>query len=396
MWLQQRQTELSRFPWRASATTLRERFREDRLGVTASSLTFTTIMALVPFFTVVLAVFTAFPMFAQLQDVLQKWLIESLVPDAIARPVLGSLTMFATKASKLGVAGVAFLLATALALIFTIDRTLNNIWRVPRLRPLGQRVLIYWAAITLGPLLLGGSLAVTSYVLSASKGVVGALPGGVRFLLDVLEFLLLAAGLAALYHYVPNTRVRWGHAWTGGLLVASSIELAKKLLTLYLAQVPTYSMIYGAFAAVPIFLLWIYLAWGIVLAGAVVTAYLPSFLSGVARRTPAPGWRFQLALEVLQQLHQARPTWHKGLTLSTLEQTLRVEALQLAPVLEALKALDWVGELTDGDGRHVLLVEPADTPIGPLMQKLLLAPTPATDGLWKNPGWPSSSLADAL
>ena len=232
------------------------------------------------------------------------------------------------------------------------------------------------------------------FSLSAAWGTPQPPQGGVDAL--VLEFLLLAAGLAALYHYVPNTRVRWGHAWTGGLLVASSIELAKKLLTLYLAQVPTYSMIYGAFAAVPIFLLWIYLAWGIVLAGAVVTAYLPSFLSGVARRTPAPGWRFQLALEVLQQLHQARPTWHKGLTLSTLEQTLRVEALQLAPVLEVLKALDWVGELTEGDGRHVLLVEPADTPIGPLMQKLLLAPTPATDGLWKTPGWPSSSLADAL
>ena len=151
-------TDLSHFPWRHTAMTLRDRFREDHMGLTASSLTFTTTIALVPFITVALAVFTAFPMFAKFQDVLQKWLIESLVPDNIARQVLGYLNQFAGKASRLGVAGLAILLGTALALIFTIDRTLNSIWRVRKRRALGQRVLIYWAAITLGPLLLGGSL----------------------------------------------------------------------------------------------------------------------------------------------------------------------------------------------------------------------------------------------
>ena len=177
-------TELSHFPWKTTAQTLRERFREDHLGLTASSLTFTTILALVPFFTVALAVFTAFPIFGKLQDALQGWLVSSLVPDSISRQVLGYLTQFASKASSLGAAGFSILLATALALILTIDRTLNDIWRVQRLRPLGQRVLIYWAAITLGPLLMGASLALTSYVMSASGGLVKRLPDGVQLLFD--------------------------------------------------------------------------------------------------------------------------------------------------------------------------------------------------------------------
>ena len=119
--------EVAQVPWLQALRTLRERFREDRLGLTASSLTFTTTIALVPFITVALAVFTAFPMFAKFQDVLQKWLIESLVPENIARQVLGYLNQFAGKASKLGVMGLTVLLGTALALVFTIDRTLNSI-----------------------------------------------------------------------------------------------------------------------------------------------------------------------------------------------------------------------------------------------------------------------------
>ncbi len=147
--------DLTHFPWKSTAVTLRERFREDRLGLTASSLTFTTTMALVPFFTVALAVFTAFPMFSKMQGALQTWLVQSLIPDSIARQVLGYLTQFAGKASRLGTVGLAALVVTAFALVLTIDRTLNSIWRVKRPRPLGQRVLVYWAVMTLGPLLLG-------------------------------------------------------------------------------------------------------------------------------------------------------------------------------------------------------------------------------------------------
>ena len=397
-------TELSHFPWKTTAQTLRERFREDHLGLTASSLTFTTILALVPFFTVALAVFTAFPIFGKLQDALQGWLVSSLVPDSISRQVLGYLTQFASKASSLGAAGFSILLATALALILTIDRTLNDIWRVQRLRPLGQRVLIYWAAITLGPLLMGASLALTSYVMSASGGLVKRLPDGVQLLFDSIQFVVLAGGMAALYHYVPNTPVKWRHAWTGGLFVAVCIELAKKVLAVYLGKVPTYSVVYGAFATLPILLVWIYVAWVIVLLGAVVTAYLPSLLAGVARRGTVAGWTFQLAVEVLQQLHRVRHQPLKGLRPSQLAQLLRVDGLQLAPVLEALTALDWVGQVNDAavgeadvpESRYVLLANPGATPLATLVQRLLLERSESLQPLWSKARLEGLLLEDVL
>lgn len=396
--------ELSHFPWRTTAHTLRERFREDRLGLTASSLTFTTILALVPFVTVALAVFTAFPIFGKVQEVLQRWLIDSLVPDTIARQVLGYLTQFAAKASRLGVVGFSVLMLTALMLILTIDRTLNNIWRVRRLRPLGQRVLIYWAAITLGPLVLGASLALTSYVMSASRGLVDALPGGVRLVFDSIEFFVLAAGMAGLYHYVPNTQVKWQHAWVGGLFVSVGMELAKKALALYLAQVPTYSAVYGAFATLPILLVWIYVAWVIVLLGAVVTAYLPSLLAGVARTPSGQGWAFQLAVEVVQQLQRARSLAGKGLRMGQLAQLLRVDALQLEPVLEVLTALDWVGQINEvaaqgadaPESRYVLLADPLITPLEPLLTRLLLERAASLEPLWAQAALPDLRMADLL
>ncbi len=397
--------DLSRFPWQTTAQTLRERFREDRLGLTASSLTFTTVLALVPFVTVALAVFTAFPIFGKVQGGLQRWLVDSLVPETIARQVLGYLTQFAAQASGLGVAGFSILLATALALILTIDRTLNNIWRVRRLRPLGQRVLIYWAAITLGPLVLGASLALSSYVVSASRGLVQTLPGGVRLLFDSIEFLVLAAGMAGLYHYVPNTLVKWRHAWVGGLFVAVGMELAKKVLAVYISTVPTYSVMYGAFATLPILLVWIYVAWVIVLLGAVVTAYLPSLLAGVARRASGQGWQFQLAVEVLQQLHRVRHQGAPGLRAGQLAQRLRVDVLPLVPALEALTALDWVGRIDDEAAgaapgeqgpRYVLLADPQTTRLEPLLQRLLLDRADSLEPLWERAGLADLHLADVL
>ena len=396
-------TGLSRFPWRSTGVTLRERFREDRLGLTASSLTFTTTIALVPLFTVALAIFSAFPMFGKLQGVLQKWLVESLVPDSIARQVLGYLTQFAGQANRLGFIGLVVLFGTALALILTVDRTLNAIWRVRRPRPLAQRLLLYWAAMTLGPLLLGGSVAMTSLAVSASRGVVGDLPGGVAFFLDLIQYVLLAAGTAALYYYVPNTSVRWSHAWLGGLFVSTAMDLAKRLLVLYLGKVPTYSVVYGTFSIVPILLVWIYLAWVIVLLGAVITAYLPSLKSGVVRRDLGAGWRFQLALETLQLLHQARQrgqTSDRALTVEQLAAALRVSHLGIESALEPLIALDWAARLEPAaeqpDDRYVLLADPDTTLLEPLLRTLLLRRTDSMEGVWRSARLGDVRLRDVL
>ena len=398
--LQQLLADLSKFPWRDTAITLRQRFRDDHLGLTASSLTFTTSIALVPFFTVALAIFTAFPMFAKLQGTLQIWLVESLIPDNIARQVLGYLTQFTRQASRLGVAGLAVLVITAIALVLTIDRTLNSIWRVRKPRPLGQRVLIYWAAVTLGPLLLAASLAATSYLLPFLRNGAAAPAAMLQFLVDTLEFVCLAGSLAALYHYMPNTFVKWAHAWVGGGVVAVGIAVAKKLLTVYLGLVPTYSAVYGAFATLPILLVWIYLAWIIVLMGAVITAYLPSLLAGVSRRGGAHGWQFQLALESLQSLEHSRGSTPRGMLASALAQQLRVDVLALEPVLDTLIQLEWVGQLVDSDSdkasRFVLLVNPDSTTIEPLVDALLLDRTLATEKLRARAGWAVTRLREVL
>lgn len=386
------QQRLRTFPWGNTWQVLSARFKEDRLGVTASSLTFTSLLALVPFFTVALALFTAFPIFGKAQLVLERWLVDSLIPETIARQVLGYLTQFASKASQLGLVGFSILIVTAVALILTIDRTLNNIWRVQQLRPLGQRVLIYWAAITLGPLVLGLSLVLSSYVMSASKGLVNTLPESVRFIFDSIEFVVLAAGMAGLYHYVPNTPVRWRDAWVGGLFVAVFMEVAKKALGIYLSSVPTYSVIYGTFATLPILLIWMYVAWCIVLLGALVTAYLPTVLSGVERLTGHRGWEFELAIEVLQCLAKERELPHKGLYLRQLSKRLHIEASQILPVLQALAKLDWVGavqpanalaSLESTEPRYVLLVDPQATRVEPLVEALLLQPSQAVQPLWQ-------------
>ncbi|UJW81954.1 YihY family inner membrane protein [Hydrogenophaga sp. SL48] len=384
------------FPWRNTALTLRERFREDQLGVAASSLTFTTTISLVPLFTVALAIFSAFPMFARLQTTLQRWLIESLVPENIAKQVLSYLNQFAAKAGQMGWAGALILLVTALALILTIDRKLNDIWRVRQPRPLTQRILVYWAVLTLGPLLLAASLAATSYAVSASSGMVSERSGVLRLLLDSLQFALMTGGMAALYRFVPNTHVRWSHALVGGLFVAGGIELAKGVLTWYLAKVPTYSVVYGTFATVPILLVWFYVAWVIVLLGAVVAAYLPSLLSGIARRGNYPGWRFQLALETLAQLHTLRETPQRGLSLQALAQTLRVDPLHLEEPVAAMVALDWLGRLDEADERYVLLQDPANLPLAPLAQRLLLPQSASTEAFWATSGLDAMTVAQAL
>ncbi len=390
---------LQHWPWLGTLRILRERFRGDRLGLTASSLTFTTLIALVPLMTVGLAVFAAFPMFGSFRAALERYFLQALVPTTIARPVLEALTQFAEQATRLGSVGLVVLAATALALMSTIDRALNAIWRVRRPRPFGQRVLVYWAALTLGPLALGVSLSISSYAISASRGLVGTVPGGVGLLLGLFEFLLLLAVLAGLFHYVPNTHVRWRHALAGGLFAALGIEAAKKVLTWYVASVPTYSTVYGAFATLPILLLWLYMAWGIVLLGAVLAAYAPSLGMHLQRHELLPGHRFALALAVLRALAQARHGGQGGHAVQPLAEQLQADPLLIESVMATLTELGWAGRLEDDTAtapRHVLLIDPASAPARPLLEALLLGADPKTAAFRERAGFERLRLAELL
>jgi membrane protein len=180
------------------------------------------------------------------------------------------------------------------------------------------------------------------------------------------------------------------------LFVAIGFDGAKALLGWYFASIPTYALVYGAFAAVPILLIWVYIAWVIVLLGAVIAAYLPSLLSGIARRGDTPGWDFQLAIEVLGQLHAAQHAPEKGMTSEALSDNLKVSPLQLEEALATLTRLDWVAAIKEEQERHVLLIDPEKTPLHPLVDRLLLAPHASVQPFVLQSAWASLNVGQAL
>ena len=209
--------------------------------------------------------------------------------------------------------------------------------------------------------------------------------------------MLIAIGIAALFHYIPNTHVRWRHALVGGLFVAIGIAGAKRLLALYFSTVPTYSMIYGAFATVPIFLIWIYLSWVIVLLGAVIAAYAPVAGTRVKRWPAGAGSRFHLALVILRALRTAQQAGSRGLSSGGLSAALRTDPLQIEPLVETLVRIDWVGRLDEpGEARHVLLVDAEKALAEPLLAALLLEPSPDLGPFWKQARFDELKLADLL
>jgi membrane protein len=187
--------------------------------------------------------------------------------------------------------------------MLTIDNALNRIFRVQRRRSLLQNVFIYWGVLTLGPVLIGVSLSMTTMGLASPAGpeVVGVMA---RLVQRVLPFVLTCAALALLYGVVPARRVELRHAVIGGIVAGIAFDVAKRAFALYLQQVPTYSLIYGAFATIPIFLVWLYVSWVVVLAGAVFTAMLPAY-HAKQEVGMAPGERLAEALGALSILVRA-------------------------------------------------------------------------------------------
>ncbi len=191
--------------------------------------------------------------------------------------------------------------------------------------------------------------------------------------------------------------MRWRHAWAGAIFVAVAFEGAKELLAWYLQSVPIVTTVYGAFATVPILLLWIYLGWLIVLFGAVIAAYAPSLTMRIARRSAAPGHRFELALALLRELDRARAGGVHGASLEALAAALRTDPLQVEPVLDRLVELDLVARLDEaGEQRLVLLGEPWRTPAAPLVDALLLAPAEGTRLFRERAGFARLTLSDLL
>ncbi len=350
-----------------------QRASEEHIAQVASALTFTTVLSLVPMLAVVFALFTAFPLFAQFRLALDDFMVTSLMPVNVADTVMNYLNQFALQASRLSALGGVFLVVTAATLIMTIDKAFNDIWHVTRQRPFMQRMLVYWAVLSLGPIMLGASLWTTSFLARESLGLVGDLSATAGLALTFVPMFVTGFCITAIFLVVPNRFVRWRDAMLGGFGTAIVLELMKTGLAWYLTQFPTYTVVYGAFAILPIFLLWLYLSWLVVLFGATVAASMPLIRLGrleINRRAGAP---FLDALGVLRELDEARGSVPPGLAMRTMNRRLQLNHDEMAGVLEGLAGLGFVARIGDGAReRWALVCDPAAASLGPVFDHFLL------------------------
>lgn len=252
---------------------LLKRLAHDRVNVNAGYLAYITLLSIVPMLTVLLSILSKFPVFADVGEVLQGYVIENFVP-ASGEAVHTALQAFVANTGKMSAVGGAFLFVAALMLISNIDKNLNYIWRVAEKRRFVFSFSMYWMVLTLGPILVGASIAATSYVTSLQILENETLSGAFNLFLRWLPLLLSFSAFLGLYILVPNKKVYLAHGAVGAALAAILFELSKKGFALYITQFPSYQLIYGALAAIPILFVWVYLCWMIVLIGAEVTAAL--------------------------------------------------------------------------------------------------------------------------
>jgi membrane protein len=249
------------------------RCQHDQINVIGGYLAYISLLSLVPFIAVMFSVMGAFPMFSEWREQLEAFLYANVVPskgDELRLYIAG----FVENIGKMTAVGIGALVVVALMLIHNIDKTINSIFRIKKRPRLIISFSIYWMVLTFGPILLGASIAVSSYILSLSSLAEDYTPGLQTLLLAFTPYLFSVLAFFLLYLVVPNAKVQYRHAFVGAAVASVLFEFLKKGFALYITQFPSYQAIYGALALVPILFLWIYLVWLVVLLGAELTALL--------------------------------------------------------------------------------------------------------------------------
>lgn len=267
------------------AARLWQRGKQERLPQAAGGLTFTTVMSVVPLLVVSFALFARVPSLKKFGEAIREHLLSGLLPAGIARTVLKYLGQFAGNASGLTMVGSAVFAVSALVLLLSVENTFNRIWQVKKQRPVLRRLVLYLALLLIGPVLIGSSLWAAAWLLVASGELAG---GRAPWLTDAIRFgplLLATLGFSCLFRFVPHADVRWRDAITGGLLAGIAFNLGKQGFAIYLANMPTHRTIYGNFAPLLAFLLWVYYSWLVTLAAALVSASLSRGAVQPERRT---------------------------------------------------------------------------------------------------------------
>lgn len=255
--------------------------KQDKIKISAGHLAYVSLLSLVPFIMVFFTILSAFPAFADVRSDLEAFIFSSFVPTA-GDQVQTYVTEFVGNASGMGAIGILSLVVVALMLISNIDKTLNSIWQTKNERPLIFTFAIYWMVLTLGPLLMGTSVLLSSYLVGLANYAEEYTPGVTTLLLKLLPFLTSVSAFFIIYMLVPNKKIDYKHAATGALVAAILFETSKKLFALYVTSFPSYQLIYGALAVIPILFVWVYLSWVVVLVGAEVTHVLEVFLQDEA------------------------------------------------------------------------------------------------------------------
>lgn len=324
-----------------------DRFVADRCTQIAASLTFTTLLSLVPLITIALTVFSAFPVFADFSAQIKGFLLSNMMPETGGKLITRYMAQFAESAGRLTAVGVIFLGVTAMLLIQTIDNAFNTIWRVSRPRTLLLRILTYWAVLTLAPLLVGISLSLTSWLLGASVGYARQLPLFEVVLLKLMSLLLTTLAFGLLFRVVPNRHVPVRHAAIGGVVAALLFESMSRGFGLYISHFPTYKLVYGAFASIPIFLVWVYCSWLTILIGALLASLLP-YWHGAKQHELNPVTQLYYALRLLRLMGEGL-RHGTVITLPHLSHKLHLGFDLIEQLLERLSEAGIVGKLA-GEG----------------------------------------------
>lgn len=253
---------------------------DSRLSQAAASLAYTTLLSLVPLLAIAFGIASALPVFGDLSGKVKGFIASNLLPGTSAsKVILSYIDQFASQAHRLTTLGILLLGLTALLLLDTIGTAFDVIWRgaaVAKNRSLARSILVYAAIIVLGPVVFGLSITATSYLAGVSMGYTDGIPLIGQFTLKLSSELVTVTGFTLLYLFLPNAHVSLRYAVAGGVTAGVLFEAMGRLFALYVTHFPTYTLIYGTFSVVPIFLLWVYFCWLVLLFGAVVTATLQS------------------------------------------------------------------------------------------------------------------------
>lgn len=323
-----------------------KRMGEYHLPQIAGSLSFTTVLSIVPLLVIMLSVLTGFPVFLKFQKEIEQFMIDNLMPEKMSGIIMKQVGQFAAQSSRLSLVGGVMLVFSSLLTMGTVDRTFNEIWGVKRRGLMRRNVLVYWAVLTAGPVLFGLALLLNGQLIDMLK----ISPYLGQVLSVVVSFLSAVLGFSALYVFVPNRKVAWGDAFWGGLVAALLFVGLTQGFSAVFRQFQVYAIIYSAFSILPAFFLWLYLFWWIVLLGASLTASLPILKYERWKREPRVGGDLPEALMVLYILYKAQHSPAHMLNWDSLQAQLKLNSEDLGAIMLRLQRNGWVGKIRRTDG----------------------------------------------